>query len=272
MAAVGVGWTAACVASPDLLGSEKQLTTRLLTALFGGLLFGAIGAADDLTRLRRNQPLGLRRGSRLILEIGAAAAVLGILKANDCLTTGLSLPVFGYVELGAAAPLLYGAELVALAGSARVADGADGTVCGASFVAMLALTALLTLLGWFPLAVLPAALAGALLAFLVWNFPPAKITMGSTGCMFAAGVLGCVPLCIGWPGLSVPLALPFWLDGGMVAVQIVFYSIAHRPLFCTAPLHRWLEKKNISQVGIFYFFCAAALCGAVLTLKLLSAA
>ena len=28
MAAVGVGWTAACVAQPELLGSENLLTTR----------------------------------------------------------------------------------------------------------------------------------------------------------------------------------------------------------------------------------------------------
>ena len=30
LAAVGVGWTAACVAQPELLGTESLLTTRLL--------------------------------------------------------------------------------------------------------------------------------------------------------------------------------------------------------------------------------------------------
>ena len=48
MAAVGVGWTAACVAQPELLGSENLLTTRLLIALFGALCFGGVGLADDL--------------------------------------------------------------------------------------------------------------------------------------------------------------------------------------------------------------------------------
>ncbi len=50
----------------------------------------------------------------------------------------------------------------------------------------------MTLLGWFPLGVLPAALAGALMAFLLWNFPPAKLRVG-VGSLFLAGVLGCVP-------------------------------------------------------------------------------
>ena len=35
LAAVGVGWTAACIAQPTLLGSESQLMTRLLIALSG---------------------------------------------------------------------------------------------------------------------------------------------------------------------------------------------------------------------------------------------
>ena len=38
LAAVGVGWTAACVAQPELLGTESLLTTRQLIALFRGAL------------------------------------------------------------------------------------------------------------------------------------------------------------------------------------------------------------------------------------------
>ena len=68
LAAVGVGWTAACVAEPALLGDEGLWTTRLLIALFGALAFGAVGLADDLARLRRHAPLGLRRPVRLGLE------------------------------------------------------------------------------------------------------------------------------------------------------------------------------------------------------------
>ena len=87
---------------------------------------------------------------------------------------------------------------MALAESARTADGMDGTVCGCAFIAMLGLMTAMTLLGWFPLGVLPAALAGALMAFLLWNFYPAKLRPGAVGCQFLAGALGCVPLSVGW--------------------------------------------------------------------------
>lgn len=168
LAAVGVGWTAACIAQPTLLGSESQLMTRLLIALFGAQAFGAIGLADDAARLRSRAQLGLRRLPRLALEAAAAAAVLVLLAVN--------------------------------------------------------------------------------------------------GCLYLAGVLGCVPLCIGYAELSIPLALPFWAEGGMVLLQILYHRITGRPLFRAAPLHRWLEARGAGPVTVFYWLCALGVCGLALAL------
>ena len=57
LAAVGVGWLAACAAQPSLLGSDRQMTSRLLIALLGSLAFGAVGLADDLARIRGRYPV-----------------------------------------------------------------------------------------------------------------------------------------------------------------------------------------------------------------------
>ena len=198
------------------------------------------------------------------------AVVLVLLGAKGCLAAGITLPGVGYIDLGIAAPLLWEGLLVALAECARIADGMDGIVCGTSFAAMLGLMGVMTLLGWFPLGVLPAALAGSLMAFLLWNFPPAKLRLGSVGSLFLAGMLGCVPLCIGWPDLILPLALPFWLEGGMVALQILVCkaSRGRRQLFRSAPLHRWLELRGQSAEQIFYTFCVIAMLGVALTVQL----
>lgn len=264
LAAAGIGWTAACAAQPELLLGDG-LTTRLVIALGGALAFGAVGAADDWAAQRARSVLGLRRAPRLALEICAAALTVAALAAGGWLAGGVSLPGAGYVSLGGAAPVLWGAWLVALAECARMADGADGTVCGAAFAAMLGLMLALTRLGWFALAVAPAAAAGAAMAFLLWNFPPARLRCGRTGCLFLAGLAGCGPLAAGWPELAVPLALPFWLEGGMVALQILWVRLRGRALLCGAPLHRWLQKRGAGPVTVFYVFCALALAGAALT-------
>lgn len=267
LAAVGVGWVAACIAQPQLLGGQDRMMSRLLIGLFGSLAFGGIGLADDLARLRSRSPLGLRRAPRLALEAAAAAAVLGLLALNGCLPTGFLLPGGSYVQCPAA-PVLAGLLLVALAECGRIADGADGTVCGAAFVSMLGLMLLETQLSWFPLAVLPAALAGALMAFLLWNFPSAKLRPGKCGCLFLAGAVGCIPLSIGYGELSVPLALPFWTEGGMVLLQILSYRIAGKALFRTAPLHRWLEQRGTGAVNLFYSMCILSVCGLLLAMRL----
>lgn len=268
LAAAGVGWTAACVIQPELLGSESQMNTRLLIGLAGGFLFGAAGLAEDLCRLRPRQVLGLRRRTRLALEAGAGAAVLALLWFSGCMPTGVVLPGGGYQDFGAAAPLLWLAGLVALAESARWAGRADGVCCGTAFVAMLGLIGALGQLGYLPLAVLPAALAGSVLAFLLWNFPPARMLPGATGCLFLAGAVGSIPLSAGRPALAAVLALPWLAEGGMVLVQMLWHKRTGKPLFSAAPLSRWLEKRGMSGPGIFYLFCALALGALALALGL----
>ena len=269
LAAVGVGWVAACALETGLLGSETRPTTRLLLALAGALAFGAVGLVDDLVRLRRRQPLGLRARERLALECGAAAFTVLAFAASGCLPAGVTLPGLGYIGLGLAALPLTAGLLIALAECARAVCGAEGVLSGTAFVAMLALIQALALLGWYPLAVLPAALAGALMAFLLWDFPPAKLCPGSAGALFLAGALGCIPLCAGWPGLAVPLSLPWWLEGGMLALQVLACRLHRRGLFATAPLHAWLARRGTGPAAVFALECGAAACGAALALGLL---
>lgn len=263
VAAVGVGWLAACVGQPELLGSEGRLMTRLLTSLAGALAFGAVGLAEDLARMRSPAALGLRRNVRLLLEVLAAAFVLLLLRAAGCLPRGLGVPGVGYLLLGSAVPFLWAVLMVALAECARVAERDEGTVCGAAFAAMLALMMAEAGLGVSALAVLPAALAGALVALLLWAFPPAKLGIGCCGSLFAAGAIGCIPLSLDTTSLTLPLALPFWAAGGLLAAQLLCAKRTGKPLRC------WVKKHKMSPETVFLCSFALSAVGYVLALALL---
>jgi UDP-N-acetylmuramyl pentapeptide phosphotransferase/UDP-N-acetylglucosamine-1-phosphate transferase/glycosyltransferase involved in cell wall biosynthesis len=73
-------------------------------------------------------------------------------------------------------------------------DGLDGLAAGIVAVACAVLAAGATFGGTLPVILLPLALMGALLGFLVFNFNPAKIFMGDCGSMFIGFMLagGCV--------------------------------------------------------------------------------
>ena len=264
LAAVGVGWVVVCLVQPELLGGG--LTGRLMLGLGAGFLFGAAGLADDLARLRPRQVLGLRTGARLVLEGAAALITVAALFLNGSMPTGLTLPGTGYWELGAAAAPLWAVMLVALSESARLSGPSDGAVAGAAFVAMLGLMGAETILGFFPLAVLPAALAGALMAFLLWNFYPARLLPGSVGSMFLAGAVGGIPLSIGRADITLALALPFWVEGLAALLQGLWRRVRGRPLFRQGNFDAWLRKKG-GPVAVFYIFCALALAGTLAALR-----
>jgi phospho-N-acetylmuramoyl-pentapeptide-transferase len=267
LAAVGVAWSGLCVQMPEaIFGTENHPTTMLLAALGGAFAFAAIGFADDLARLRRRQVVGLRATTRVALEMAVALVTVLYLRASGCLPPAVVLPFAGYQNLGMGGYLVWMLFLVALAESMRVTDTSDGLCAGMAFVAQLALMSAAALLNYFAVSLLPAALAGGLMAFLLWNFPPAKLWNGSTGHLFLAGALGGISLAIGWPALGVLLGLPFLAQGAMVLAQRVFARATGKPLFSAAPLHRWLQKRGWSDVKVCYAFCALEVGVMMLTL------
>ena len=207
--------------------------------------------------------LGLRRDLRLLLEALAAAFVLLLLRAAGCLPRGLGVPGAGYVLLGSAVPFLWAVLMVTLAECARVAERDEGAVCGAAFVAMLALMMVEAGLGVSGLAVLPGALAGALVALGLWAFPPARLGVGCCGSLLAAGAIGCIPLSLDMTSLTVPLALPFWAAGGLLAAQLLCAKRTGKPLRC------WVKKHKMSPETVFLCSFALSAVGYVLALALL---
>ena len=176
---------------------------------------------------------------------------------------GLGVPGAGYVLLGNAVPFLWAVLMVALAECARIAERDEGTVCGAAFVAMLALMMVEAGLGVSGLAVLPAALAGALVALGLWAFPPARLGVGCCGSLLAAGAIGCIPLSLDMTSLTVPLALPFWAAGGLWQRSCCVQSAPASPLRC------WVKKHKMSPETVFLCSFALSAVGYVLALALL---
>lgn len=93
---------------------------------------------------------------------------------------GLRLEPFG--GLGAAALVI---ATVACCNAVNMVDGQDGLAGGLGAIASLGLAGVLATIGVS--ATLPLALAGALLGFLVWNRPPARVFLGDGGA-YAIGV------------------------------------------------------------------------------------
>lgn len=149
--------------------------------LAGALIIFATGVVDDLS--------GLSSRRKFVGEIAACLAMVAI--GQLYLTDLGDLFGFGLIVLPVwlAIPFTVFA-MVGLINAVNLIDGLDGLAGGVSCIAL----ASFFVLGMFEndqsIMLLCAALAGAILGFLKYNFYPARIFMGDTGSLVVGYLLG----------------------------------------------------------------------------------
>lgn len=153
----------------------------------GGLAFFLIGFADDL--------FGLSPWLRLILQSSVAAIAWNV----GVQITFLTIPFLGLTPLPTWLSLVITIVwLVGMANAINWIDGLDGLAAGVSGIAAVVMLIVCLFMGELAAALVVAALAGATLSFLRYNFNPAQIFMGDGGAYFlgftlaGVGVIGLV--------------------------------------------------------------------------------
>ncbi len=102
-----------------------------------------------------------------------------------------------------------------------------------------------------------AALIGALLGFLQFNFRPAKIFMGDVGSLAIGSVLGLMAVIIKQEFIFFILSLLFVIEAVSVILQVGSFKIRKKRIFLMAPIHHHFEKLGWSEarvVGSFWLF------------------
>lgn len=217
-----------------------RIQARYVGILLGATLMTLVGAADDV------RPID----SRLkFLLIYACAAVLVPFGAT---IRFVSWPIGGgIVDLGVAGAVATVAWVGSLAIAVNSIDGVDGLAAGISAIAGGTLLVAALARGDLPLATASAAVLGAAIGFLRYNFNPARIIMGDGGSLalgYLLGALSVVGLLKTYTLLSVMapvLAVPI----GDTAWAIVRRARSGQPLFQPdrGHLHHRLLDRGLSQ-------------------------
>ena len=173
-----------------------------LTVLFVTLACGAIGFLDDFIKLTHRRSLGLRGRWKMLL-LAVVTVVVAIVARHLHLSTDVYIPV-----ANVAVPLSYGWYpflFLIIAGASNgtnLADGLDGLAAGTGIIALFTFMAMMVVsfvrsspnpahrnLTKLDLAIIGAALIGAMVGFLWYNAFPAEVIMGDTGSMALGGAL-----------------------------------------------------------------------------------
>jgi Fuc2NAc and GlcNAc transferase len=109
------------------------------------------------------------------------------------------LQLFGFeLDLGWIGHVLAAVYLVWLLNLYNFMDGIDGIASIEAICVCLGGALLYALVAQGPEALVPLLLTGAVLGFLFWNFPPARIFMGDAGSGFLGIILGVLSLQAAW--------------------------------------------------------------------------
>lgn len=186
----GVAIVLAFLVMIPVLGWQGLVGGDMLIAVGGaGALVAVLGFMDDHGHI----------AARWRLAGHFAAAAWALFWMN-----GLApLTVFGWdLNLGLIGNILAAIYLVWMLNLYNFMDGIDGIASVEAICACLGGCLLYALSGQQGMIWLPLLLAAAVGAFLVWNFPPAKIFMGDAGSGFLGVILGCFSIQAAWVNSS----------------------------------------------------------------------
>ena len=253
-----VGIVVACltVGMPRL--REGDLT-HLMPLAFG-LVYAVIGFADDFEKLRRKQNLGLTAWQKLILQIVASLVFVFLVRLQGNLTPNLFIP-FVNVTIPLSEPVYFifaAFVIVAEVNAANLTDGVDGLLTGVTIPIGICFAAI-SLLGTVAVGagIFAAALTGALLAFLLFNFHPAKVFMGDTGSLFIGGSVAALAFVFDIPLVLIMLGIVYLLEALSDVIQILYFKLTKgKRFFKMAPLHHHLELCGWSEQKLFVIFTA----------------
>jgi phospho-N-acetylmuramoyl-pentapeptide-transferase len=114
------------------------------------------------------------------------------------------------------------------------------------------------------LALFCGAIAGAGLAFLWFNAPPAAVFMGDTGSLALGGALGAVAVATHHEFVLVIIGGLFVVEALSVVIQVLVYKRTGKRVFLMAPIHHhfehlgWSEPTVVIRFWIISFVLALA--------------
>lgn len=193
-----------------LMGPKWLLNSQLWLVVAAALAMFGLGLWDDLFTL------GAKR--KLLGQIVIASFTyfygLGIFQFQVPFTHHI-------MDLGFASWLVTVFWLVAMTNLINLIDGVDGLAGGICLMLMVLLVYVSAGTGFMP--VLAAGMVGALLGFLRFNFPPARIYMGDGGAYFLGFLIGCTTIVTSQKGtVFAALVAPLFV----LALPIIDTSLA----------------------------------------------
>lgn len=228
------------------------LALTLCLAVFNGI----VGFVDDYCKLVKKKNEGLKAYQKFILQLIAAVSYIYIMVLTGNINTALHIPFTDLsIELGWLYYVFATIIITGVVNSVNLTDGIDGLASSVVFVIGTFFAVIAFYLNFASLSVASAALIGATLGFLVYNFHPARVFMGDTGSLFLGGMIVGMAFMLDEPLIIIIAGIICIIETASVMLQVGYFKLTHgKRLFKMAPLHHHFEKCGWGEIKIVCIF------------------
>ena len=224
------------------------------------LCFGFIGFLDDFTKLKYKRNLGLTSAQKAMLQMAVSAIFLYAMYRSG-MDTHLYIPFVNVsFELHPIVYIFFAMfVMVGCVNAVNLTDGVDGLCGSVTIPVMIFFTAAAVAQGKFDLALLPATLVGGLIAYLFYNWHPAKVFMGDTGSLFLGGVVCAMAFALEMPLILILVGFIYICETMSVILQVGYFKLTHgKRLFKMAPIHHHFEMCGWKEERIVLTFAGVS--------------
>jgi phospho-N-acetylmuramoyl-pentapeptide-transferase len=145
--------------------------------------------------------------------------------------------------------------MVGCVNAVNLTDGIDGLSSSVTIPVMVFFAAAAIAMGRFDLALLPAAMVGGLIAYLFYNWHPAKVFMGDTGSLFMGGLVCGLAFALDMPLILVLVGFVYIVETLSDIIQVFYFKATHgKRFFKMAPIHHHFEMCGWKEVKIVLVF------------------
>lgn len=239
------------------LGTITDYTAFYTLAL--ALCFGLVGFLDDYFKVRFKRDLGLTVLQKAMLQMAVSAIYLYLLYKRGvlCNANGMCNLFIPFANIRFEIhPLVYiffaMFVMVGCVNAVNLTDGVDGLCSSVTIPVMAFFTVAAVAQKRLDLALLPACLAGALAAYLMYNWHPARVFMGDTGSLFLGGAVCGLAFALDMPLILVLVGFVYIVETLSDIIQVTYFKLTHgKRVFKMAPLHHhfemcgWKEEKIV---------------------------
>ena len=247
---------------------KSNLTISIL-CLIVFLGYGVIGFLDDFIKIKYKRNLGLLPYQKIIFQVLIAIIVSLFAFNSNLIPNSIYVPFStNKIDLGWFFIPFIIIVFLSTTNSVNLTDGLDGLAGSVSLIFFVAIA----IIGNFYLGFGPESMqeeyvsqmqnlntilwcvSGGLLAFLVFNFYPAKIFMGDTGSLSLGGLIAIV-CCFNGTSLYIPIiGLMFVLSALSVIIQVLYFKKTQKRIFLMAPFHHHLQHKGMHETKIVFIY------------------